>query len=290
MSAIKLALGTAQFGSDYGITNQTGQVKFNEILAILDLAWENGINTMDSAKAYGTSEEVIGNCLKLRIGNKWDIITKVNEIGNSINVQLEDSARKLTIPPAIILAHSVELFLDVQFQKEIAVIRDQQMIKKIGVSLYSEDEINKVINSDFKPEIIQLPLNILDSRLYRNGVLEMLVNQDVEIHARSAFLQGLFYLSHVEINNRFSDAVPYFKKLTIIASKLELTLPELSLLWLVNLEEISKVVIGVENAQQLNSHLVTLKKEVDPSIFEEALGIHYQNESILNPSLWPSEI
>ena len=214
----------------------------------------------------------------------------MNEIGNSINVQLEDSARKLTIPPAIILAHSAELFLDEQFQKEIAVIRDQQMIKKIGVSLYSENEINKVINSDFKPEIIQLPLNILDSRLYRNGVMEMLVNQDVEIHARSAFLQGLFYLSHVEINNRFSDIVPYFKKLTIIASKLELTLPELSLLLLVNLEEISKVVIGVENAQQLNSHLVTLKKEVDPSIFEEALGIHYQNETILNPSLWPSEI
>ena len=63
----KLAIGTAQFGMVYGIANQNGQVQQDEITTILDLAWENGIHTLDTAKAYGTSEEAIGSYLKNHI-------------------------------------------------------------------------------------------------------------------------------------------------------------------------------------------------------------------------------
>ena len=117
------------------------------------------------------------------------------------------------------------------------------------------------------------------ARLYKNGI---------EIHVRSAFLQGLFYLPESDLNIRFSDAVPYLEKLKSIAAEAELTLAEFSLLWLVSLEEVNKVVIGVDNTDQLKTHLETLKKNVDPAVFEEALFIRYENENILNPSLWPS--
>ena len=68
---------------------------------------------------------------------------------------------------------------------------------KIGVSVYNLEDILKII--DIKtPDVIQLPLNILDTRLYRDGTLNMLNNLNVIIQVRSIFLQGLFYLSSTD--------------------------------------------------------------------------------------------
>ena len=102
------------------------------------------------------------------------------------------------------------------------------------------------------------------------------------------FLQGLFYLSDADLKDRFSDAVPHLNKLKSIAADAELTLAELSLLWLISLEEVSKVVIGVDNETQLKAHLETLKKEVDSAVCKKALSVNYENETRLNPSLWLS--
>ena len=116
--------------------------------------------------------------------------------------------------------------------------------------------------------------------------MSKLFNKGIEIHVRSAFLQGLFYLSKTDLKRRFSDALPQLDKLKSIAAKADLTIAELSLLWLVNLKEVSKVIIGLDALSQLKAHLETLKKNVDSSVFEEALSIRYENENILNPSLW----
>ena len=283
----KLAIGTAQFGMSYGISNKNGQAHQDDITDILDLAWANKINTLDTAKSYGTSEKAIGSYLQKHVENSWKIITKISDFNESITIQLLDSMKKLSVRPTSLLAHSADLFLNEKFQSELIEARDNQLIKKTGVSLYSEDEIHQILESTFKPDVIQLPMNILDTRLYRHGMLARLNEKGIEIHVRSAFLQGLFYLSASDLNKHFSDAVPYIEKLKSVAVKAELTLAELSLLWLVNLEEVSKVIIGIDNAGQLKAHLETLKNKVDLAIFDEILSVHYENENILNPSLWP---
>ena len=284
----KLAIGTAQFGMDYGITNRNGQVHADEISAILDSACFNGINTIDTAKAYGISEKRIGDYIQQRPESSWNIITKLSENKKNVAQQIESSTKKLNVCPSIVLAHSTDFFLDYEIQKELAELKDKQSTGKFGVSLYNEVEINQVMESTIKPDVIQLPLNILDTRLYRREVISRLFDKDIEIHVRSVFLQGLFYLPEVELESRFSDAVPHLTKLKSVAASGGLTLAELSLLWLVSLKEVCKVIIGVDNAAQLKAHLETLKKKVDPAVFEEAMSIHYENETILNPSLWPS--
>ena len=206
----------------------------------------------------------------------------------SLSEQVNDSTEKLTILPAVIMAHSSELFLDEKFQSELAEVIENKLIKKTGVSIYNEEEIHEVLESIFEPNIIQIPMNVLDTRLYRSGILAQLYEKGIKVHVRSVFLQGLFYLTESDIEYRFSDLAPYLKKLNSIAVKAELTLAELSLLWLVNLEEVSKVIIGIDNAGQLKAHLETLKNKVDLAIFNEILSVHYENEKILNPSLWPS--
>ena len=285
----KLAIGTVQFGLDYGIANQNGKVNANEVLSILDFAHENNINTLDTAKAYGNSENSIGEYIK-KTEKLWNIIIKVNDGDKTIVEQVQDSIDKLTIKPTIVLAHSANLFLDPMFQSKLQETKDKELVHSIGVSLYSEEEINQVLESELKPDVIQLPMNILDTRLYRSGVLSKLFDREIEIHVRSVFLQGLFYLPELELESHFSDAVPHLTKLKSVAASGGLTLAELSLLWLVSLEEVSKVIIGVDNADQLETHLKTLKKDVKPAIIEEALSIHYENENILNPSLWPQKL
>jgi len=175
------------------------------------------------------------------------------------------------------------------FQSKLQETKDKKLVHSIGVSLYSEEEINQVLDSKIKPDVIQLPMNILDTRLYRCGVLSKLFDREIEIHVRSAFLQGLFYLSKAELEDGFEDVIPYLEKLKSISTDIGLTLSELSLLWLVSLKEVSKIIIGVDNVNQLKTHLDTLKKNVDSSVFEEALSIYYENENILNPSLWPAK-
>lgn len=285
----KLAIGTAQFGMHYGIANRKGQVHEDEITAILNLALENGIDTLDTAKAYGNSEEFIGKFLIKQSNNSWNIITKLGAREKTIIEQIQDSAEILSFKPSVVMAHSAELFLNDSFQKELAETKGRQIILKAGVSLYSEYEINQVLESAFKPDVIQLPMNILDTRLYRCGILAQLNEKGVEIHVRSAFLQGLFYLPDADLKRRFGDALPYINKLKSIAAGAGLTLAEMSLLWLASLKEVSKVIIGVDNVDQLKVHLETLKKNVDPAVFEEALSIKYENENILNPSLWPAK-
>jgi aryl-alcohol dehydrogenase-like predicted oxidoreductase len=281
----KLVIGTAQFGMHYGIANQNGQVGENEIESILNFAFENDINTLDTAKAYGNSEKSIGNYLK-KTKKSWNVITKVSDIDKSIVEQIQYSKEKLTVRPSVVLAHSTELYLNQEFQSKLKEAKVKELIHSFGVSLYNEKEINQVLATELKPDIVQLPMNILDTRLYRCGVFSKLLDKGIEIHVRSAFLQGLFYLSKIDLERRFSDAVPQLDKLKSIAAKAALTIAELSLLWLVNLKEVRKVIIGLDDVGQLKAHLDTLNKNVDSSVFEEALSIRYENENILNPSLW----
>ena len=281
----KLAIGTAQFGLNYGIANQNGKVNANQIQSILDFAHEKGINILDTAKAYGNSEKSIGNYLKLT-EKTWYIVTKISNSDKNLIEQIQDSKEKLTVLPTIILAHSANLFVNPIFQSKLQETKDKKLVHSIGVSLYSEEEINQVLDSEIKPDVIQLPMNILDTRLYRCGVLSKLFDREIEIHVRSAFLQGLFYLSKAKLEDGFKDVIPYLEKLKTISADIGLTLSELSLLWLLSLKEVSKVIIGVDNVAQLKVHLDTLKKNIDSSVFEEALSIYYENENILNPSLW----
>lgn len=270
----------------YGIANQSGLMSCDEVYAVLNFAMGNGIYTLDTAKIYGNSEKIIGKYLELYPHSPWNIITKISDNKENVTIQVQDSYEKLTIYPSVVLSHSAELFLDTQFQKELAEARGKQILNKVGVSLYSEEEIHRVMESKKKPDIIQLPLNILDTRLYHHDVLCQLANEGIEIHTRSAFLQGLFFLPDSELRDRFLDAVPYLKKLKFIAAKAGLNLAELSLLWLISLKEVSKVIIGVDNVDQLKNHLDTLNKNVEPAIFLEAMTVQYENENILNPALW----
>jgi aryl-alcohol dehydrogenase-like predicted oxidoreductase len=53
---LKLALGTVQFGLNYGINNAKGTPATEELSSILNTAAANGINYLDTASGYGDAE------------------------------------------------------------------------------------------------------------------------------------------------------------------------------------------------------------------------------------------
>ena len=86
-----------------------------------------------------------------------------------------------------------------------------------------------------------------------------------------------------DIKISFPDLLPTIERLISISNNAGITLAELSLLWVSSLEQVDKIIIGVDSIDQLKDHVITLNKKVDHIIFEESLSINYENESILNP-------
>ena len=112
----KICLGTAQFGSSYGLTNKNIELSIEEIGEILSLAKHNGISFLDTAPTYGNAEFKLGN-LDIR---DWNIVTKVktgNTIStdNSFSRSVEDSLNRLKIDNLYaVLIHNPKLFYDPQ--------------------------------------------------------------------------------------------------------------------------------------------------------------------------------
>lgn len=73
MHSRRLALGTAQFGMRYGVANRVGQVPAGEARRILERARTAGMDTLDTAAAYGASETLLGS-----VGvADWIVVTKL---------------------------------------------------------------------------------------------------------------------------------------------------------------------------------------------------------------------
>ena len=187
----KFVLGTAQFGMKYGIANLNGIPSQAEINSILDLANVNDIKKIDTAWNYGDSEKKIGKYLRGGKNKKFIITTKIELNNIPLKTQFEYSLKMLNCSHVNLLAHSFETYVSSEFQRIVNQGKKNGIIVKHGVSLYEKNEIIKILNMSFRPDIIQIPINILDNRLYCDGTLKELHQLKILIQARSVFLQGL---------------------------------------------------------------------------------------------------
>ena len=97
------------------------------------------------------------------------------------------------------------------------------------------------------------------------------------------------FIPPYKFDNYFKDLIKPIKTLIKISNQAKLSLSELSLLWVCSLDQIDKVIVGIDNFEQLVEHKITLEKDVNSKIYEDALKIRFDNNKILNPSLWPKK-
>lgn len=247
----KLAIGTVQFGLNYGISNSTGKVAESESTEILNLALLNGIETIDTAEGYGNSESVLGqNSL-----DEFNIVSKfsANQSGKcNLESSLTKSLSNLRVTSIYgYLAHSASLLLnDKHIWEQLKIERDKGRVRKIGYSIYTVEELELLLENDFIPDLIQFQYNILDRRF--EPWFKILKERGVEIHTRSCFLQGLFFLK--DLPSFFDEVAPFIQMLKKQYPTDE-KLASFLMSFCLESAFVDKVVIGVQSAHQLQINL-----------------------------------
>lgn len=280
-SSLKIALGTVQFGLKYGIGNIQGRTNSVEASKILDTAFSYGIRVIDTAQAYGDSEKVLG---KLH-DNRFQIITKINpspKDSRSTELIVQESLENLNLKYLHgVLFHSASSAINnPRIVEELKNIKRVGIIQKLGFSVYTPKELQELIAKYGMPDIIQIPYNHLDRRFEQ--IATDLHQKGVEIHTRSAFLQGLFFLNNEDLPEFFKPIAQYLFELKNKFSNSD-KLAQALLNYCLCKEFIDFVVIGVNNEAQLNENISGSK------ILWEDLPEAPKNieERILMPNLWP---
>lgn len=277
--AAKIGIGTAQFGMHYGISNQTGQTSELDVAQILKTAKKHRILLIDTASAYGDSEKILG----LNDLSEFQVVSKFmpGEKKGDLRKQCLESIDRLRIPELYgYLAHRPnQLVAEPGSWDDLITLREKNLVKKIGYSVYSPEELDVLLGKKYFPDLIQVPYNYFDRRF--EEYFAELQNNGCEIHVRSVFLQGLFFLDTVSLNCYFDDVKYVIKKLQLTLNNL----PSALLNFVLRKPLIDKVIIGVETNKQLIGNLKGLSME---EVLPE-LDIEIQ-EHILNPSKWPKKI
>lgn len=251
----KICLGTAQFGSSYGLTNKNDELTVGEIGKILGLAKDNGISFLDTAPTYGNAEHKLGN---LNIKD-WNIVTKV-KTGNTISLQdsfsnsVQESISRLKIDNLYgVLIHNPKLFFDSQINRllnQLSELKAKGLIKKIGVSVYDSKEVDFIL-ANFDMDIVQIPFNIIDGRMLIDNTLDKLSKKNIEVHARSVYLQGLLLMDIKDQISQFSKWEPTWKLFKSFCMDNKITPLQACLRYVLEHPQIDRVILGIDNYLQL---------------------------------------
>lgn len=294
---MKLGLGTAQFGFDYGLTNSRGKVPVSEAKKILTFAASSDISVLDTAALYEESESVIGQCLPE--DSLFQIVTKTPQLGGESVSALPKDEVLQTFYRSLdrlgrssiygLLFHSAGDLLAQgggQLFEACEALKAKGLIKKIGVSVYSAAQIEKII-SRFPIGLIQLPINVFDQRLLNTGLLTEVKRRGIEIHARSLFLQGLLLMEPENIPSYFETAKDLFKNYHMFLKAHHLTLLEGALGFVRQIAEIDHLIVGVCSVRELEEILKAYQKMSNCALDYRPYSC--QDEKIVNPSLWKVE-
>lgn len=282
----KLALGTVQFGIPYGINNSKGIPDHDELEAIFSTAKLNDVNTFDTAIAYGNAEERIQPFLY----EGAHVISKFPPTStlSSLAIELRDSLKRLGQKKLYaFMAHDADLLLKKpKLWTELIRLQSDNLVVKKGYSLYFPEQLEKLLDAGFIPEIVQVPFNLLDRRF--GPAMKNLHEMGVEIHVRSVFLQGLYLMDFTKLPNLLRPIAFELKQLNHIANSENLSMLELALNFAIQNPNIDQVVIGIDSVDQLLMNLKALNSWDDKknTIFDQLMQLTCSHPELLIPSNW----
>ena len=278
----KIILGTAQFGLNYGINNSQGKISESEIEKILKYALKNNINALDTASVYGDSESIIGFLRQKHEAFKsFEVTTKFKYLkSKNLNDHILSSKKKLKIKKLdSVLFHSFQDYIHFD-------IKDKSTeINKIGVSVYTNEEIEKILKDPII-KCIQVPFNLLDNESQRGDILRKVKNKGIEVQARSVFLQGLFFLKFKKFPPKLSKLKPELNILKNLAKENNLSISQMALGYVFSKKYIDKVLIGVDSLSQLKSNIKFSNLTLDKNLILKIDLLLSKSPHLLNPSNW----
>lgn len=308
--ASRMVLGTAQFGLKYGISNINGKPDKNQVNTFVKTAIANGVQYLDTARAYGDSEHVLGEALSGGWESRAKIITKLSPL-NDCPVDASSSIVSAYVEQSIykscqaLRVKSIDVLMLHRAQhltawqgaawESLCNLKQQKVISSLGVSVQTPEEALSAL--DFEAvEFIQLPFNILDYRW--DAVIEKISQvrayRSLVIHARSALLQGLLTTTRIDLWQRAccSNAA---EVIAWLRSKAEIytdgNVVDLSIRYVCSQHWVDGVVIGVETREQLIDNLVKVSSGnwTDDVVSKIAVDRPHVPVETLNPAKWKQQ-
>ena len=295
---MELCLGTVQFGMKYGL-NQKKQPSFDYSIKCLDYATQNGVSAIDTAAAYGNAEQIVGCFLSKQTisRDKLFISTKMQpnslddihpeQYAGVIKTHLEKSLQRLhTDYVDAFFFHSSRYAFQPQMIEALRAVQAEGYARKSGVSIYDPDEA-LACAANHNISIVQAPYSVFDHRLKDSNALYALEQANIEVHVRSAFLQGLILMKEDAVPSHLADAKPTIRQIESLCKKAGISRSALALAYVKRESCISRLVFGIHSMEQLQENIAFFGKSVSKDVLAEAEALFADMPtSIVIPSLW----
>jgi aryl-alcohol dehydrogenase-like predicted oxidoreductase len=284
---MKLALGTVQFGTDYGAFNPGGRPDEAAVAACLDRAEAAGIDTLDTARAYGASEDVLG---RLAAPRRFRIVTKVAPLGEAgadaiaRSVEASLAALRADRVRALLLHDAADLAGPDGDRVWAALdrLRSEGLIEKAGVSVYAP-EAAVALAGRYPVDIVQAPYSVFDQRMRTSGAFAALAERGVEIHVRSVFLQGFALADPAALPPGLAAHRGLLERFRAAAAAAGATPLQLALTAVLGEAAVARAVLGVDGPAQLEEILAAARA---PAPDVDLSGCASGDLALLNPSTW----
>lgn len=296
----RLTLGTVQFGLPYGVANRSGQPSPDVARAIVRMAFEGGITTLDTAAAYGTSEEILGRLLAdLDLRDQVCVVTKVPALDQEssrtpesaqrfIRQSVEQSCRRLGLDALpFVLFHQESNAVHLPILRELMC---EGKIAALGVSCDHDGDATAKLVATESLDAVQIPVNLLDRRHLQSELRGAAAARKVAVFSRSAYLQGLLTMDDRALPPWLAAIRPARKQLAELAEQAGLSLPDMVFRWLLGVDGLTSIVVGVETVEQMADNLELWRQGSLPADLQAELDqltwdIPFE---AISPRCWPA--
>ncbi len=288
-----LILGTAQFGAGYGITNQIGRIGDAAVVDILRVARAAGIELFDTAPDYGDAQERLGKLRaperperfisKFRLPAESDAINATSLFGASLAALGAQELYGL-------LFHRVSDLRDSRAPLAWDILRsarEEGAVARIGASVYDADDLKIVVQRFPDLNLLQIPGNVLDTRLLDHPILRELHERGVEVHVRSAYLQGLLLAAPEDLPEYFQEFRPVIAALQEFAEQQAISVAAAALGVLKTNPLVDAVLVGATTAGELRDTVGAWNSTPNRVIRYDGPRVRAE---LLDPRLWPSKL
>ena len=282
----RIVLGGAQLGLPYGILNGGETLSREEVARILDTAVDHGIDSIDTAIAYGQSESIIGETSQ----NRFNIISKlpplpvdISNVSEWVHSQVQGSLSRLkcTSLDALLLHRPQDLTgaQGAELYAAIGSLMAEKMIHRFGVSIYSPDDLEGIIGT-FDIQVVQAPLNVFDRRIL--GITNHLSALNIEVHVRSVFLQGVLIANPKDRPQRFEPWSEHLAQFDEWVRSSGVSAMACCMGFALQQPGIAKLVIGTTSAESLDE----IMNSIPNSVLEAPTHLQSSVEQLIDPRFW----
>jgi aryl-alcohol dehydrogenase-like predicted oxidoreductase len=296
----RLALGSAQWDAPLDRSEAIGSSTTQEIAAVLARARTAGVRTIETARAYGTSEAQIGRATADQEG--WRILTKLSpdvhrdgldiaETLERVDRSLDESQRALgldALPVLMLHRFGHRHACGGRLWRKLLAERESGRIGALGVAAATPEEAWAALE-DPDIEVLEVASSLLDLRLHRQGFFPRARELGRTVHVHSVFLEGVALLEPGRLPPFLIDLVAPLLAIRSSADRLGVTVRALHLAFVQNLPGACPI-IPCESDSQFAGLLADWASEaVDAASLGQLVdSLPTLDSAVIDPSRWPT--